>query len=74
MRITFKFKLGDQVTENATGIEGRIVIVAADHIGHCYEVAFQQPIRGNKRHWKRELEITLLPAKPKAKKKKRGAR
>lgn len=73
MRITFKFNLGDQVTEKATDIEGRIVLVGADDIGHLYTVQFQQPIRGNKRHWKREGEIELVPAKAKPKKK-RGAR
>ncbi len=68
MRVTFKFNLGDQVIEKATKIEGRIVIVAADDVGHCYTVQFAKRIHGRKQHWKREGEIELAPAKPKKKK------
>lgn len=70
MRITFKYKLGEQVIENATKIKGRIVIVGADDIGHCYEIVFEQQIMGRKRHWKREPEITLVPASKKKNKSK----
>lgn len=69
MRITFKYALGDQVIEKSTDIKGRIVIVGADDVGHCYEVQFERPIMGRRRHWKRESEISLVPA-PKKKKKK----
>lgn len=62
MRITFKHALGDHVIEKSTDIKGTIVVVGADDIGHCYEVLFERPIMGRKRHWKREAEIKAAPA------------
>lgn len=69
MRITFKYALGDKVIEKSTDTKGRIVMVGADDIGHCYEILFERPIMGRKRHWKRESEIKAAPA---SKKKKSG--
>lgn len=71
MRITFKYTLGDHVIEKSTNIKGRIVVVGADDIAHCYEVLFERPIMGRKRHWKREAEIEAAPA-PKKKKRARS--
>lgn len=62
MQIRFKYALGDHIIEKSTKIQGRIVIVGADDIGHCYEVMFERPIMGRKRHWKRESEIKAAPA------------
>ena len=70
MRITFKYALGDQVIEKSTDRKGRIVIVGADDIGHCYEIQFEQPSMGRKRHWKRESEIKAAPAPNKKKSRK----
>ncbi len=67
MQIRFKYALGDHVIEKSTKIQGSIVVVGVDDIGHCYEVLFEQPIMGRKRHWKRESEIRKAPA-PKKKK------
>ena len=67
MRITFKYALGDHVIEKSTDIKGMIVVVGADDIGHCYEVLFERPIMGRKRHWKRESEIKTAPAPKKNK-------
>ncbi len=64
MRINFEFKLGDEVIEKATAIRGRVVVLGRDDVGNIYEIHFQQPTMGRRRHWKRAGEIELAP-KPK---------